>query len=269
MLFLGVEDRPMKSIKLLVIALLAISLTGGYLPLGIIQGPSIVPIVEARGIPQKGIAVRKEAIKESIPFSIKRVNDPKLAQGKEVIKRKGRNGTKTFRYKVTYTDGKETNRELISEKVTRKPREQIVRVGTKPNIIEEKVAIPHKSTTTKDSTLLKGETRITQVGADGEKTLKYDIQIKDGAEVSRKLISEVVTVQPVTEIKNIGTKTVVAPVTAPNGTYKNVDGNYVPRPYQAPSAPAGASAQCRDGSYSFSAHRQGTCSRHGGVARWL
>lgn len=38
-------------------------------------------------------------------------------------------------------------------------------------------------------------------------------------------------------------------------------------PANAP--PAGATAQCRDGTYSFSQHRQGTCSHHGGVARWL
>lgn len=42
------------------------------------------------------------------------------------------------------------------------------------------------------------------------------------------------------------------------------------RPPQAAStAPAGATAQCRDGTYSFSQHRSGTCSRHGGVSRWL
>ena len=56
---------------------------------------------------------------------------------------------------------------------------------------------------------------------------------------------------------------------APNGTYTNVDGNEVPSPYYAPSAPAGASAECRDGTYSFSQHRSGTCSHHGGVAEWL
>lgn len=33
--------------------------------------------------------------------------------------------------------------------------------------------------------------------------------------------------------------------------------------------PAGASAICRDGTYSYSAHRRGTCSWHGGVAQWL
>jgi hypothetical protein len=34
-------------------------------------------------------------------------------------------------------------------------------------------------------------------------------------------------------------------------------------------APPGASAQCRDGTYSFSHHRRGTCSHHSGVRRWL
>ena len=33
--------------------------------------------------------------------------------------------------------------------------------------------------------------------------------------------------------------------------------------------PAGASARCRDKSYSFSAHRRGTCSGHGGVSTWF
>jgi Protein of unknown function (DUF3761) len=35
------------------------------------------------------------------------------------------------------------------------------------------------------------------------------------------------------------------------------------------SDPAGATAKCKDGSYSKSQHRSGTCSSHGGVAEWL
>jgi len=37
----------------------------------------------------------------------------------------------------------------------------------------------------------------------------------------------------------------------------------------ASSAPPGATARCKDGTYSYSQHRQGTCSYHGGVAAWL
>src|SRR5690242_9997224 len=42
--------------------------------------------------------------------------------------------------------------------------------------------------------------------------------------------------------------------------YTNSDGNTVHSPAYANSAPAGATAQCGDGTYSFSQHRSGTCS---------
>lgn len=51
--------------------------------------------------------------------------------------------------------------------------------------------------------------------------------------------------------------------------YLNVRGNCVHRPMKADRPPAGATAKCRDGSYSFSQNRRGTCSYHGGVAVWL
>jgi len=56
-----------------------------------------------------------------------------------------------------------------------------------------------------------------------------------------------------------------------HGSYTNKDGNTVHRPAHSKSgqAPQGASAKCRDGSYSFSQHHRGTCSRHGGVSEWL
>ena len=38
---------------------------------------------------------------------------------------------------------------------------------------------------------------------------------------------------------------------------------------RAGSAPPGATARCRDGSYSYAKHHQGACSHHGGVAKWL
>jgi hypothetical protein len=48
--------------------------------------------------------------------------------------------------------------------------------------------------------------------------------------------------------------------------YKNVSGNCVHRPS---SSPTGATARCADGTYSYSQHASGTCSHHGGVARWI
>jgi hypothetical protein len=56
-----------------------------------------------------------------------------------------------------------------------------------------------------------------------------------------------------------------------NNYYTNVDGNQVHSPANSTdgSVPAGATAQCGDGTYSFSQHHSGTCSHHGGVAQWL
>jgi hypothetical protein len=51
--------------------------------------------------------------------------------------------------------------------------------------------------------------------------------------------------------------------------YRNSRGVCVHRPEHSSSVPRGATAQCRDGTYSFSQSRRGTCSHHGGVARWL
>lgn len=55
----------------------------------------------------------------------------------------------------------------------------------------------------------------------------------------------------------------------PRGYYKNREGRCIQRPVKQSSPPAGATAKCRDGSYSFSRSRSGTCSHHGGVEQWL
>lgn len=52
-------------------------------------------------------------------------------------------------------------------------------------------------------------------------------------------------------------------------SYLNSDNQCVHRPQSAPAAPPGATARCTDGTYSYSQHRSGTCSHHGGVAAWL
>ncbi len=42
-----------------------------------------------------------------------------------------------------------------------------------------------------------------------------------------------------------------------------------PAPTPSAAAPAGATAKCKDGTYSMSKTHSGACSRHGGVANWL
>lgn len=53
--------------------------------------------------------------------------------------------------------------------------------------------------------------------------------------------------------------------------YVNINGQeeHSPTKSKSDEIPTGGSAQCIDGSFSFSKHRSGTCSHHGGVAAWL
>ena len=51
--------------------------------------------------------------------------------------------------------------------------------------------------------------------------------------------------------------------------YTNSSGERIQSPTHYASAPEGATAICRDGTYSFSRNRRGTCSHHGGVKKWL
>ena len=67
-----------------------------------------------------------------------------------------------------------------------------------------------------------------------------------------------------------------APTSAPvsqglsnDNTYVNSAGNTVHSPAYSNTVPAGATAVCGDGTYSFSQSRSGTCSHHGGVSEWL
>jgi len=54
--------------------------------------------------------------------------------------------------------------------------------------------------------------------------------------------------------------------TCSRGYYLNVSRHCVHRPG---SSSAGATARCRDGTYSYSEHASGTCSGHGGVGIWI
>lgn len=51
--------------------------------------------------------------------------------------------------------------------------------------------------------------------------------------------------------------------------YTNSKGERVQSPTHYNATPAGATALCRDGTYSFSKSRRGTCSHHVGVKKWL
>lgn len=154
----------------------------------------------------------------------------------------------------------------------------------------ETQSIPFTVKNENDSNLAKGQTKVVQQGKDGTRTLTYLVTYANDTQTDKQLQSSKVTTQPVDQVVEVGTYVAptpqsttysVAPTTtihsspapAPtnctNGTYVNSSGNTVCRPETSSTVPAGATAQCVDGTYSFSQHHSGTCSHHGGVAKWL
>ena len=130
--------------------------------------------------------------------------------------------------------------------------------------------IPFETTTQNDSSLDKGVTKVAVQGVNGEMTHVFQVTYTNGVETGRQELMSTVSKQPVNQVTLVGTK-VAAPVaprttTCSSGYYLNSAGNCVQSPG---SSPSGATARCRDGSYSYSQSRSGTCSHHGGVAAWL
>ncbi len=65
-----------------------------------------------------------------VPFTESTVDDPNLAAGTTAVTTTGVNGQRTIVYKVTYTDGVETGRVVVSDTVTLAPVNQVVSNGT-------------------------------------------------------------------------------------------------------------------------------------------
>ncbi|MBR2659277.1 G5 domain-containing protein [Candidatus Saccharibacteria bacterium] len=71
--------------------------------------------------------------------------------------------------------------------------------------------IPYGEEVKKDSTLDAGQEKVDRPGEDGRKVAKYQVNFVDGKEVSRELISEEVTKEPVSRVTLQGSKQPVPP----------------------------------------------------------
>lgn len=77
----------------------------------------------------------------------------------------------------------------------------------KRTVVEEIVTevIPFEATTVEDGNLALGQTAVTVTGVNGEKTTTYRVTYEGDREVSRRLVSESVTVAPVAQVTSNGT----------------------------------------------------------------
>lgn len=72
--------------------------------------------------------------------------------------------------------------------------------------VEESTTIPFERTAVNDANIDVGQTAVTTAGVNGTKVTTYRVTYVDGEEVSREVVSEVVTVAPVNEVTSTGTR---------------------------------------------------------------
>ncbi|WP_435886193.1 ubiquitin-like domain-containing protein [Streptomyces misionensis] len=73
----------------------------------------------------------RQVREEQIPFRVERTYDPTLARGTEVVARPGRPGLRRTTYLLRTVNGVRQRPRREGAEVVRRPREQVVRVGTK------------------------------------------------------------------------------------------------------------------------------------------
>lgn len=93
----------------------------------------------------------------------------------------------------------------------------------------ELVSIPFDKQAVDDGNYPAGTVQVTIAGVPGTKTVVYQVTKRDGLETSRKVVSETVTLAPVSEVTSRGTYVAPPPVAAaPSGCDSNYEGGCVP-----------------------------------------
>ncbi len=93
-----------------------------------VNSPSFIAPVEKNITPK--IEKRNETETKEIPYETVTVSDPSLKQGGTKVTAPGENGLRELVYEVTYTDGVETHRELISDTIAQPAKDRIISEGT-------------------------------------------------------------------------------------------------------------------------------------------
>ena len=186
--------------------------TGREVKSNTITTPAVDEVVEV-GTKKAAVVTTKEETKtEEVAFQTKEVTNPNLPEGSRQVKTAGKKGVRTIVYTVTYTDGKETGREVKSNTITTPAVDEVVEVGTKKAAVvttkeetkTEEVAFQTKEVT--NPNLPEGSRQVKTAGKKGVRTIVYTVTYTDGVETGRVEKSSTITTPAVDEIVEVGTK---------------------------------------------------------------
>ena len=91
----------------------------------------IVASFGAYGLFGAGYTTEEVSELETVPYSTETIYDATIREGITEVRQEGVDGAKTVTYLVTSRFGKETDREISSQKLEKEPVDKVVIVGTK------------------------------------------------------------------------------------------------------------------------------------------
>lgn len=153
--------------------------------------------------------IKTEIVETDIAFAVEFVESSELLMGEERVKQEGQNGTLATEYEVVYVNGKEFSRAELSSNVSTKPVNKLIEKGIRE--VRQEInteTVPFETERVDNADMLVGETLVSQVGVEGERTITENAYFVKGDEVNRELISNEITLAPVNEIIQVGVKEV-------------------------------------------------------------
>ena len=177
-------------------------------------------------LPEYPLTYTDETRVEKVAFNIEEQYTDELPQDVRQIATPGVQGERTIKTRVYSSDGREVDRQELSNEETLAPVTQVVKVGTaKPNMVPNEApkadALPEYQLTYADETriekiafnieeqytdeLPQDARQIATPGVEGERTINTRVYSSNGQEVDRQEISNEETLAPVTQVVKVGT----------------------------------------------------------------
>lgn len=147
-----------------------------------------------------------------VPFKTVYVSDNTLPPGESVVDEEGTPGQIIRTFLVSYRNGKEISRTIVSEHKITDAVNRVVRVGNATPIVEttelvdETESIDYNTLKEFSDQLPAGTTKVIQAGKKGQKTNRYSVTKVNGEETSRTFVESNITTDPVDEIIQVGTR---------------------------------------------------------------
>ena len=147
-----------------------------------------------------------------VPFKTVYIADNTLPTGASVVEQEGTPGQMIRTFLVSYKNGNENSRVIVSEHKITDAVNRIVRVGSTTPIVETTEFVdetePVNYNTRKEFSdqLPAGTTKLIQPGKKGQKTIRYSVTKVNGEETSRTFVESNMTTEPVDEIIQVGTR---------------------------------------------------------------